>query len=98
MRSLPYESRLLRYLQLRDVAFLVKPAEDFQTASLILLASVSLLGVGRHDLERRCLVPTPFHLGVHERQEHFVVVARNWRADDVELERLRVLNRAGRLG
>src|SRR5712692_2747033 len=84
--------RLRRYFQTRDVSLGMKPLEDFQTPSLILLAAVFHLGVGRHDLERRRLVPASFDLGVNKRQEHFVVVTWNRRADGVELERLRVLN------
>jgi len=72
----------------------MKLLEDIQTPSLILFATVFLLGVEWHDLERRRLVPASFDFGVNERQEHFVVVARNWWADSVELERLRVLDGA----
>src|SRR5260370_42218931 len=98
MNSKAIPSSLLRYLQPRNVALGMKPLEDFQTASLILLAAVFLLGVGRHGLERRRLVPASFDLGINKRQEHFVIVSWNRRADNVELQRLRVFNWTGRVG
>src|SRR5579883_2187533 len=94
MLSLPYESGLFRYFQARNVPLGMKPPQDFQAPSLIPFAAVCLLGVGWHDLEGRRLVPAAFDFGVHEHQENLVVVTRNRRANDVELEWLRVLNRA----
>jgi hypothetical protein len=90
-------SRLRRYFQPRNVALGMKPLENLQAASLILLAAVFLSGVGRRDGERRRFIPASFDFGVHERQKYLVVIVRNWRADDVELERLRVLNREARV-
>jgi hypothetical protein len=75
----------------------MKPPQDFQTTSLIFLATVFLFGVRRLDGEGRRFVPASFDLGVNERKKYDIVVARDRRADDVKLERLRVLDRASRL-
>jgi hypothetical protein len=64
-------------------------------AILIFLATVFLLGIGRLDGKRWCLVPATFDFGTNEREEHLVVVGGDSRADNVELERLRVFNRTG---
>jgi hypothetical protein len=72
----------------------MKPPEDFQTPSLIFLAAVFLLGVGRLDGEWRRFVPASFDFGVNKRQKYTIVVAGDRRADDVKLERLRVLDGA----
>src|SRR5207253_1597930 len=88
----------LRHFQGRDVPLGVKPPEDFQAASLILLAAVFLLGVGWLDPDRRRFVPASLDFGVNKRKKHCVIVARNRRAVNVELEWLRVLKRTGRVG
>src|ERR1700722_15954427 len=75
-------SRLRRYFQPRNVAFGMKPLEDFQAPSLILPAAVFLLGVGRLELERRRLIPASFDFGGNERQKHLVIVAQHWRGGD----------------